>query len=395
MHGSIEMQMSLLLIVAMAGYLLAARLHQPAVVGEILAGLVIGPSLLGWITYTDFVANLAHLGALILLFVVGLEFKLKEIAGWRYAVIALFGVLLPWLGGWALALAFGFSGHQAIIIGVALTATSIAITADTLREMGKLQTKTAKAIIAAAVIDDVLALMALSVAKQMAAGELAFGPITLMIVKAALFLSAGAWLGQKVVSPLTAKLDETALARNYPELVFIFAMLVAFTYAFVAEAMGLSAIVGAFVAGVSLEGVNLRYSRSFREGADYLRAIFGAIFFISLGILADLRALDWHAVFFVAALTVVALLTKAVGCGLPARWLGMPPRDALAVGIGMSPRGEVAMIIALLALNEKVIEQPAYVALVMMSLLTTLAVPLILRNWIYAEKSRHVGKTQP
>ena len=135
---SIEFQMSLLLFSALAGYLLASRLGQPAVVGEILVGLLIGPSVLGLITYSGFVANVAHLGAIILLFVVGLEFKLKEIINVRYGVIALFGVVVPWLGGFLLARAFGFEGAKAMMIGVALTATSIAITADTLRELGSI-----------------------------------------------------------------------------------------------------------------------------------------------------------------------------------------------------------------------------------------------------------------
>ena len=170
--SSIEFQMSLLLFVALAGYLLASRIAQPAVVGEILVGLIIGPSVLGLITYTDFVSSVAHLGAIVLLFVTGLEFKLHEIASPKYAVIALFGVLLPWAGGFLSAEFFGFETHKAALIGVAFTATSIAITADTLREMGKLQTEAARAIIGAAVIDDILALLALAVTQQMASGEL-------------------------------------------------------------------------------------------------------------------------------------------------------------------------------------------------------------------------------
>lgn len=390
MHGleltqSIEFQMSLLLFVALAGYLLAARISQPAVVGEILVGLVIGPSVLGWITYTDFVSSVAHLGAIILLFVTGLEFKLHEISNPRYAVIALFGVLLPWAGGFWTAEFFGFETHKAALIGVAFTATSIAITADTLREMGKLHSAAAKAIIGAAIIDDILALLALSVTEQVATGSVSTNSVLTMMFKAGIFLVAGAWAGRAIVMPLIERIDASRFAKRYPEFVFVLAMMLAFAYAMFAELMGLSAIVGAFVAGVAMEGVNLQHSRHFKEGAEYLRVIFGAIFFVSLGILADIRVFTGEVITATVAFTAVAILTKLVGCGLPARLLGMNTRDALVVGIGMAPRGEVAMIVALLALNQGVIEQAGYVSLVIMSLVTTLIVPLVLRNWLFRE----------
>ena len=135
--STIEFQMSLLLFVALAGYLLAARINQSAVIGEILVGIIIGPSLLGLITYTDFVASVAHLGAIILLFVVGLEFKLKDIFNLKYTWIALSGVVVPWIMGYYLAKLFGYDFGSAVFVGTALTATSIAITANVLREMGK------------------------------------------------------------------------------------------------------------------------------------------------------------------------------------------------------------------------------------------------------------------
>lgn len=388
MHGveltqSIEFQMSLLLFVALAGYLLAARIAQPAVVGEILVGLVIGPSVLGWISYTDFVSSVAHLGAIILLFVIGLEFKLHEITSPKYAVIALFGVILPWAGGFWTAEFFGFETHKAALIGVAFTATSIAITADTLRELGKLQTTAAKAIIGAAVIDDILALLALSVTEQAATGHLAAASVLIMLGKASVFLLAGAWAGRAIVMPVIHRIDASDFAKRYPEFVFVLAMMLAFFYAMVAELMGLSAIVGAFVAGVAMEGVNLRHSRHFKEGAEYLRVIFGAIFFVSLGVLADIRVFTGEVLLATLAFIVVAIITKLAGCGIPARLLGMSTRDSLVVGFGMAPRGEVAMIVALLALNQGIIEQPAYVSLVIMSLVTTLIVPLVLRNWLY------------
>jgi len=381
--SSIEFQMSLLLFVALAGYLIASRINQSAVIGEILVGLLIGPSLLGLITYTDFVRSVAHLGAVILLFVIGLEFRLKDIFNIKYGIIALVGVIVPWIGGYFTARFFGYEFGSAIFVGTALTATSIAITANVLREMGKLQTEPAKAIIGAAVIDDVLSLLALSVSKQIVSGTFSLNSISLVVVSALGFLLIGAYVGTKFLSKLVAKVDNTNIAKKFPEFVFIFAMMIAFLYAMVAELINLSAIVGSFIAGVSLGSVVLRHSKGYKEGAEYLHIIFASIFFVSLGILADFKALTLNVIWFLIALTIVAVLTKVIGCYIPAKLQGMSHKDAAVVGWGMSPRGEVAMIVALLGLNAGLIKQDIYVSLVLMSLLTTIITPIVLRNWFY------------
>ncbi len=378
-----EFQMSLLLFVALGGYLIASRINQSAVIGLILVGLLVGPSVLGWITYTDFVRSIAHLGAVILLFVIGFEFNLKDIVQPRNFAIALVGVIVPWIGGWALAVLFGFDSASAIFVGTACTATSIAITANVLKELGKLQTEAAKAIIGAAVIDDVLALLVLAISSDVVRGSFSYAGIAIVTVKAVSFIVIAAAFGILVVSKYLAKLDTTPFVRKYPEFIFIFAMMLAFLYAMIAEAVGLSAIVGAFIAGVSFKDVELRQSHSLKEGAEYLQIIFASIFFVSLGIIADLRAVTPEIIAFLAALTLVAILTKVIGCGLPARLGGLCTKDSLIVGFGMSPRGEVAMIVALIGLEAGIIGQGIYVTLVLMSLLTTIITPIVYRNWFF------------
>ena len=160
-------------------------------------------------------------------------------------------------------------------------------------------------------------------------------------------------------------------------------MMIAFFYAMIAELINLSAIVGSFIAGVSLGSVVLRHSKDYKEGADYLHIIFASIFFVSLGILVDFKALTLNVIWFLIALTIVAVLTKVIGCYIPAKLQGMSHKDASVVGWGMSPRGEVAMIVALLGLNAGLIKQDIYVSLVLMSLLTTIITPIVLRNWVY------------
>jgi len=381
--ATIEFQMSLLLFVALAGYLLAARINQSAVIGEILVGLLIGPSFLGLITYTDFVQSVAHLGAVILLFVVGLEFKLKDIFSVKYGLIALIGVIVPWIGGYLTAKAFGYNFENAIFTGTALTATSIAITANVLKEMGKLQTNAAKAIIGAAVMDDVLSLLALSLSKQTVDGTLTLGSVIMPLINAVLFLVIGIFIGHRILSRLIERVDESRIAAKYPEFVFIFAVMIAFLYAMVAEGLHLSAIVGSFIAGISLESAVVRHGKDYKEGAEYLHIIFASIFFVSLGILVDIHVVTPAVLMFLLVLTGVAVVTKVIGCSLPAKWQGFSTQEALVIGFGMSPRGEVAMIVGLIGLNQGLITQEIYAAIIFMSLLTTVLTPIVLRNWLY------------
>lgn len=389
-----EFQMSLLLFVALAGYIIASQINQSAVIGLIFIGIVVGPSVLGWIQYTDFVSSLAHLGAVILLFVIGLEFKLHDIMKIKNGMIALVGVILPWIGGYGISLLFGYSSSGAIFIGTALTATSIAITANVLQELDQLQTNAAKAIIGAAVIDDILSLLALAISNEAATGSVSAFSIGLMSIKAIAFVIIGAAAGVLVISRFIEYVDETAFAGKYPEFTFIFAMMMAYMYGILAEMVGLSAIVGAFIAGVSFNEIKLKQGHDLKEGAGYLQIIFASIFFVSLGIMVDLKAVTPEIIVFLVVLTIIAVLTKLVGCGIPAYLSGMSWKDSLIVGFGMAPRGEVAMIVALIGLQKGVIDQGIYVTIIIMSLITTIMTPLIYRNCFFRD-CKEGGHTSP
>jgi Kef-type K+ transport system membrane component KefB len=384
--GSTEFQMSLLLSVALAGYLIAYGFNQSAVVGIIIVGIVVGPSLLGLVTYTDFVASLARLGAVVLLFTIGLEFEFREITQLRYGVIALVGIIVPWLAGFFLASAFHFDFNSAVFIGTAGTATSIAITANVLDEMGKLKTRAARAIMGAAIIDDVLALLALTVSEQLVTGSLNGVEILIGLGKAAGFLAVVVFPLRFLLRRVMIWFDGTNVAQKFPETIFIFAMIVAFLYAIGAEAAGLSAVVGSFLAGVSFASIELRQGKVFHEGADYLKIIFASIFFVSLGVLLDIHVIGWSLVVFILALTAVAAASKIIGCGVPALFYRYKVREASIIGVGMMPRGEVAMIVALIGLSRGWIQQETYAALVLMALLTTIIPPLILRNWLFEKQ---------
>ncbi len=207
---SIELQVSLLLFLALAGYLLASRINQSATVGGaiLVGGILVGPSVLGLITYTDFVAALAHMGgAIILLFAIGFEFNLKDILTLRNGVISFFGVVVPWVGGYAVTILFGFDFATAVFVGTALTATSTAITANVLKEIGMLQTEAAKAIIGAAVIDDILSLLALSITLDLVAGGVAIGSFIQTIAIALAFVVVAGTVGVLVVRRLIQRMD--------------------------------------------------------------------------------------------------------------------------------------------------------------------------------------------
>jgi len=382
---STTFQMSLLLFVALAGYLISHRINQSAIIGIIVMGIIFGPSLLNWITYTDFVETMAHIGAIVLLFTVGLEFQIKEITKVKYLLIALIGVLVPWGAGYLIAGAFDFDFKAAVFIGTALTATSIAITANVLSEMGKLQTEAAKAIIAAAVIDDILGLMALSVSEGIVSGDISTVSLLITLGKATAFVIIGGLVGQFIFRRLICRLDDSKVCHMYPESVFIYAIMIAFFYAMAAEAVGLSAIVGSFLAGASFAGIKLEKGYIFREGAHHLQIIFGAIFFTSLGVIINLREFSLSLLVFTLVLTVVALLTKLVGCGVTAKLSGYSWKDSVAIGTGMAPRGEVAMIIALIGLSQGLVTQGAYTSVILMSLITTIIVPILLKTLVFKE----------
>ncbi len=390
--NSVQFQMSLLMFVALGGYLLAYRIRQPSSIGLVIGGVLVGPSLLGLVTYTDFVSSLAKLGAVVLLFTIGLEFEIEEIIKPKYLLIALFGVLVPWLAGWALTEAFGYGFQISLFVGTAITATSIAMTASVLQELGKLQTEAARAILGAAIIDDVLALLAFSISEEMFGGTLSTLQVLGGFGKAIAFIVIAAIPVRSLLRRLTLRLDATPMAAKFPESMFVFAMMIAFLFGIAAELVGLSAVVGSFLAGVCFTGDILKRVDIFETGSQHLKVIFGSIFFISLGVLLDLRVMTLPLLWFALALTAAAVLAKYAGCGVTARFLGFKGRDWQIIGVGMVPRGEVAMVVSLIGLSRGYIEEDVYSALILMSLLTTVIVPFVLRGWLY--RTPHVKNHQ-
>jgi len=386
-------ELTFLLAVSLLSSFIFARLGQPKVIAYIIVGVAIGPSLLGIIepgegsssALPESLLMLAQLGSIVLLFMIGLECDLREIYTKRSIAIAVGGVILPWIAGYFVAVAMGYDDPaypgQAIFIGATLVATSVAITAGVTSELGLIGTPVAYALIGAAVVDDVLGMVVLGISKGLSVGGLDMLGITALVLGAILFVMLGAWLGSHFLTKLVFKVQVSGYRRKLPMSGFILALTIAFLYAFIAEAIQISAIVGAFVAGTAFSGSALR--DGFKKGTMYLEALFVPLFFVSLGALVNFRDLPngWEVLLFASVLTLIAVATKVVGCGIPARMTGMNRMDSLAVGVGMMPRLEIALVIAFIGVSTDppIISQDVYSAVVFMGLATALFAPTLLK----------------
>jgi Kef-type K+ transport system membrane component KefB len=375
----IGLEVTIFLFAAMLSFVIAKRIGQSAIIAMIFIGVIIGPTVLGLVSYTEAVKVLAELGAIFMLFMIGLECNYKELFNIKNVSVAILGVVVPFAAGWGLASLFGYSTLEGLFIGTALTATSIAITARVLHEKGMLATPVAKTIIGAAVVDDILGLIALSIITSLS-GEMNTSIIALKAGVALLFVLATVLL-IKPINWLMHKIDDWATKEEMHQLPLFAAMCVAFGYAGIAQLIGMSSIVGAFLAGVTLESLHIK---SYREGAVYFEMLFSAIFFVSLGIVADLASLS-GAWLFAIAVIAVAVLTKLIGCFIPAKLAGHTWRESAAIGFGMVPRGEVAMIVGLIGITAGVIGQELYGVIILMAFVTTIITPALL-NWSLSQK---------
>jgi len=387
-------QLTLLLIVAVGTYFLMVRVKQPLLIGEILAGIVIS------ILFSTFfgssfvpqelVSMIATIGSIVLLFMIGLECDLRAIYTERNLLIAFGGVVLPWVLGY---LVFSLmvpdsSTIEAIFVGVILVATSVAVTADILVETRNISKPVGKAILGAAVIDDVLGMIVLALTKGAMGGD-SMWAIPISIVSALAFLGLGIWLGVKYLCPIIRWAENKGKQNGLRHIGFTLGFAIALLYAFIADLIGISAIVGAFIAGTVF--ASLPFKSEFEVGNEYLEAIFVPIFFITAGLMFSLNGLI--AVLPVAiALTAMAIVGKVVGCGLPARLSGLTGRESLAVGVGMIPRMEVAMVIAIYGLETGIIGEDIYSMAVFIGLATALITPSMLR---WALKGQTKGEPRP
>jgi Kef-type K+ transport system membrane component KefB len=366
-------------IAAKLGGDLASRCNQPPVLGQLLAGLLLGilvrpfegPELQ---TSDSEVGLLANLGVVLLMFLAGLETDWDQLlaTGRAAFVAASLGVVVPLAGGYLLAVFFGLAPIQALFVGVILTATSVSISAQTLMELGSLQTMEGATILGAAVIDDVIGLVVFSLVVALT-GTAGGGSLSLLAVWLVAFFVISAILLPRVIDrilPLAERLrgSETLLGIGVG---------IALLWGAAAERAGLAAITGAYVAGLLINRHNA-YEQMTERARVLAYGFFVPIFLVKTGMDAHVDALG-PALGFVLATTFVAVVAKVVGCGLGARVCGLTNHQSLVVGVGMISRGEVALVVATLALAAGAITQDVFAASVVVVVATTLVTPPLLR----------------
>lgn len=397
----VALLLAVVILAAKGAGALSKRLGQPAVFGELLAGILLGPTLLDilhWPVFTDphyleqLVRDLAELGVIFLMFLAGLETDLTEMRKVGTAAFfgAVGGVALPFLAGTGVALAFGFPTYESVFIGTILTATSVSITAQTLLELGRLRSREGTTILGSAVIDDVMGIVILSVVVALhqaglgegagtAPGAGAAGIATLLpiVLRMAAFFLAALAVGRWLLPPVLRA------AARWPgtEPLFAVALVAGLLMAVAAEELGgVAAITGSYMAGVMLTlHPDLKHHVEERL-AVLAYGFFVPIFFVNIGLESDVvAAVAESGAGFLILILAAAVLGKVIGSSLGVRPFGFRWIEALRVGIGMVSRGEVALIVAGIGLQEGVISQPVFSVMVVMTLFTTLVTPVLLR----------------
>lgn len=348
------------------------RIGQTAVLGELLAGVIIGPGVLGLVHESEILHAFAELGVLILLFEVGLESDLDELlkAGLQATVVAVVGVVLPFTAGFAVMYWLGHPPLLAIFVGATLTATSVGITARVLADLGRLQDPAANVVLGAAVVDDILGLIILAVVTGIAqTGGVSSGSVVLLTAKAVVFLVVALLIGRRL-APSFVGWIERMRARGT---LIVYSLVFAMALAAAADLIGLATIIGAFAAGLILS--TTERSSHIGERVKPVADLFVPVFFVTVGMKvqpAMLNPFAENAQFGIAMLLTALAVVSKLGAGLAVYRSGV---RRWPVGVGMVPRGEVGLIFAGVGLSAGVIAAGLYSALVVVVMLTTFAAP--------------------
>lgn len=356
---------------------LSIRAGQPSVFGKLLVGLIIGPSFLGWVHETPMLKEMAELGVLTLMFIAGVETDVAEFMKTARGafVAAVLGVIAPLAAGYGLAVLYGYDWARSLFVGTILVATSVSISVQTLRELGKLQSREGFTILGAAVIDDILGLIVLSLVLGLALGQ-GGGAVGIAVLgaKVILFFLGAILLGRTLV-PVILK-GASKMGVTVP--VITAGIIIALLFASAAELLGLAGIVGAYLAGLMISMT--KFQNEIFEGVEHVGyAFLIPFFFVSIGTAADVRGLTGNLIVFTALALVLAIITKVVGCGGGAWISGLTFNESLGVGVGMIARGEVALIVAKIGLDSGLIAEDLFTSMVVVAIATTVVTPPLLR----------------
>ena len=365
--------------------LLTRRFKMPQVVGALLAGVILGPAVLNTLSDVDFITKMSEVGVIVLMFTAGMETDIKELKknGAASFIIALIGVLVPLGGGFLLAhffngpdLSQGATASiflQNMFIGVILTATSVSITVETLKEMGKLNTRAGNAILGAAIIDDILGIIALTLITSMADPNVNIGIVLLKVVAFFVFAGVAGVLFFLFFRKLQNHYHKDM--RRFVILAFVFCLLISYC---AEEFFGVADITGAFIAGLIISNTQRApYIASRFETLSY--TLISPVFFASIGLKMVMPEMTTSIIVFSILLMVIAVLTKIVGCGLGAKLCHFTTRESVQVGVGMVSRGEVALIVATKGAALGLMSDSFMGPIILTVVLTTVIAPVLLK----------------
>ena len=379
--------LALILISTKLFGLITKKVRMPQVVGALVAGVILGPAVLNVLSETEFIQKLAELGVIVLMFTAGLETDINQLkkTGKASFIIAVLGVIIPLAGGFFIASIFNKGNDvntilQNVFIGIILTATSVSITVETLKEMGKLSTRAGNAILGAAIIDDILGIIALTITTSLADPSI---NVIIVLAKIVMFFIFAGFAGY-LFHWAFIKLDERYQRdlRRFVIIAFVFCLLLSFS---AEEFFGVADITGAFIAGLVLSNnketsyINARF-----ETLSYM--LLSPIFFASIGLKVSLSKMSSGIILFTICIVGIGIITKIIGCGLGAKLCRFNNKEALQVGIGMVARGEVALVVANKGISMGIMNPVFLAPIIILVVVCAIATPIILKI-VYKEKN--------
>ncbi|WP_163859546.1 cation:proton antiporter [Paenibacillus elgii] len=363
---------SIIISIKIAGDI-AVRLGQPSVLGKLIIGVIIGPAILGWVENSEILEAFSHIGVLFLMFFAGLETDLKELNENRNSsvAVAVGGILVPLLGGYGAGIAIGMQNSHALFLGLLLSATSVSISVQTFKELGRLRSRESTTVLGAALVDDILVVVSLAVMMSiLTASDVSLGWV---IGKKILFFFIIGILGWKAVPFIMRKLAHLKIT----EPVMSIGIVLCLFFAYIAEYLGVAGIIGAFAAGIAISRTEFKKEVE-KKLEPIAYTLFVPVFFVSIGLSVSFEGLS-DQIFLIIALSVLAILTKLIGSGLGAKLTGFTMHSSLVVGAGMVSRGEVALIIATIGLNAGLLMPQYFTTMIIVVIVSTVVTPPLLK----------------
>jgi len=373
------LQLAIILVFSKIAGDISVKLGQPSVLGKLLVGILIGPSLLGLVTETETLKEFSQLGVILLMFIAGLETDVDEFkrTGKASTFVGVGGIVFPLLVGYLAGILLGLSTMQSWFLGLLLSATSVSISVQALKEMNQLKSREGTTILGAAVIDDVVVIIALAFLMSFAGGDI---NLSVVILKKVFFFAGAIFVGWKVVPWFLNRFSSLKVT----EAVTSSALIICFVYAYLAEYTGVAAIIGAYIAGVSISVTKFKHE-VFEKVETISYSIFVPVFFTSIGVTAQFSGIMDN-IGLIFLLSIVAILTKLIGASVGAKLAGFNWNSSLGIGSAMISRGEVALIIAAIGLESKLLTQDMFAIIVVVVLVTTIVTPPMMK-WFFKSDS--------